>query len=88
MLCSPFKDKHGKDIYAEDVVELVNMDNEKVLAVCRYGVARRKMDGGDEVDIPGFHFELEDGRKTFPIVNNYAGKHDLELFEIIGHTFK
>jgi len=28
-----------------------------------------------------------EGKATFPIVDNYAGKHDLELMEVIGDIY-
>lgn len=42
---------------------------------------------GVDVEIIGFYFKMlcEPYKKTFPIVKNYLGKHDTELFEIIGN---
>lgn len=83
--CTGLKDKNGKEIYEDDVIELVNEDLEKTKVICEYGTARRNI-YSNIVDITGFYFRrLSDDRKTFPIVNNYLGKHDLELFEIIGN---
>lgn len=83
-------DKHGNEIYEGDIIQLVNEAGELITVVCEYGVARREMKGSRivEVDIPCFYFRLSNGLKTFPIVKNYTGKHDLELFEIIGNIYE
>ena len=81
------KDKKDKEIYAEDIINLINENGESINVVCEFGIARRKI-FENIVDITGFYFKLPNGKKTFPIVNNYCGKHDLELFEVIGNTFE
>lgn len=84
-------DKNGKDIYEGDVIELINEDNDRIKVVCEFGIARREIligNGSVEVDISCFYFLLPNGKKSFPIVNNYAGKHDLQLFEIIGNIYE
>ena len=81
------KDKTGKKIYEGDIIELVNKDNETIRAFCEFGIVRRKMDSRFICDIPSFHF-LVKGRPTFPIVKNYAGIHDLDLFEVIGNIYE
>jgi uncharacterized phage protein (TIGR01671 family) len=82
---SGLNDKYDNEIYEGDIIELINEDGEIIRVVCEFGTARREM-CGRTVDITGFYFTLPwNGRKTFPIVNNYAGKHDLDLFEVIGN---
>lgn len=81
------KDKNGKEIYGGDILELRNSDKIKIHVVCEYGIHRRIMASGIEVDIPSFCFNIPEYEnfKSFPIVNNYLGKHDLEIMEIIGN---
>ena len=76
-------DKNGKEIYEGDIINLINADGKSINVVCEFGTARRDI-FENTVDITGFYFKLSNGKKTFPIVHNYAGKHDLELFEVIG----
>jgi uncharacterized phage protein (TIGR01671 family) len=77
-------DKNGKEIYEGDIISLVISSGEKTTAICKFGNVIRQI-FENTVEITGFYFERDiDGKKTFPIVHNYAGKHDLELFEIIG----
>jgi len=76
-------DKNKKEIYEGDVIKLV----ETIRVLCEFGTARRNING-NLVDITGFYFKLESGFKSFPIVENYLGKHDLELFEIIGNVYE
>lgn len=80
--------KDEVDIYEGDIIEIINEDNETVRVVCEYGTARRVMNGGTEVDIQGFYLKLPNGLKTFPIVNNYLGKHDLEIMSVVGNIYE
>jgi uncharacterized phage protein (TIGR01671 family) len=77
-------DKNGKKIFEGDIIELINADGETIRVLCEFGNAKRDI-YGNLVEITGFYFLRNDGKKTFPIINNYAGKHDLELFEVIGN---
>lgn len=90
MQCLGVEDKNKKDIYEGDIIELVNADGERIRVICEYGIARRHIMGAElmEVDIPGFYFKLPNGKKSFPMVNNYLGKHDLEIFEVIGNIYE
>ena len=84
---SGLKDKLENEIFEGDIIELTNSDGEIIRKVCEFGIARRKMDSGFVCDIPSFYF-LVDERQTFPIVNNYAGLHDLQLFKIVGNIYQ
>jgi hypothetical protein len=80
-------DKNGKPIYVGDIIELVTEDREKITIECKFGTVQRQI-YENLVEITGFYFERSnDGRKTFPIVNNYLGKHDTEICEVIGTIF-
>lgn len=79
-------DKNGVEIYEADVIQLTDSAGEIIRVVCEYGVARRPaITTGLEVDIPSFYFKKATGFKSFPIVKNYLGIHDLEVFEVIGN---
>jgi len=86
MQYSGLQDKNNKDIYEGDIISLKNEEGHHILAICEYDIARRIIHE-NEVDIPSFYFRVPayDNKKTFPIVNNYQNKHDLELFEIVGN---
>jgi uncharacterized phage protein (TIGR01671 family) len=84
---SGLKDRNNSKIFEGDILEIVNEDGQMIEVVCRRGIARRVMDTGWEVDIPSFYFERKDGLKSYPIVKNYANKHDLEMLEIVGSIY-
>lgn len=80
-------DKNGGLIHVGDIIELVTEDGEKITIECKFGTVQRQI-YENLVEITGFYFERSnDGRKTFPIVNNYLGKHDTEIWEVIGTIF-
>lgn len=84
-----FKDKKGKEIYEGDIIELPNEVNQKIRVICEFGTVQRELIGGSVnlCDITGFYFSLN-GHATFPIVKNYKGLHDLELFEVVGNIYE
>ena len=80
-------DKNGTPIYVGDIIALTTADGEKITIECKFGTVQRQI-YENLVEITGFYFERSnDGRKTFPIVNNYLGKHDTEIWEVIGTIF-
>ena len=80
-------DKNGTPIYVGDVIALTTADGENITIECKFGTVQRQI-YENLVEITGFYFERSnDGRKTFPIVNNYLGKHDTEIWEVIGTIF-
>lgn len=80
---SGFKDKNGTEIFQGDKIR-VYLEDDDLEVVCCFGSAIRQI-FENEVEIMGFYFELDGGKKTFPITNNYAGKHDTQVFEVIGN---
>lgn len=82
---SGFTDKNGTRIFEGDIIKLVTADFEKITITCEYGTVRRQI-YENEVEITGFYFiRSNDRRKTFPITHNYLGKHDTEIWEVVGN---
>lgn len=79
------QDKNKKDIYEGDIMKCTDDAGKEIIFVCEYGIARRELISGAEVDIPGFYFLKQDGHKSFPIAHNYLGMHDLDMIEVIGN---
>lgn len=82
------KDKNGKEIYESDIIELIDDAGNTIRTQVKWGNHRRQMSNGLIVDIPGFAFIKADGAASFPIVQNYKGVHDLEIFEVIGNIYQ
>lgn len=82
------KDRLGKEIYEGDILCIIDEDDQLQYSVCEYGTHRRDMASGWTVDIQGFSFVKSDGFKSFPIVKNYAGGHDLEIIEVAGNIYQ
>lgn len=85
------KDINGIEIFEGDIIELTNASGITLRVICRFGDVKRNLSLNDTVnycEITGFYFEFDGSVKTFPIVNNYAGKHDVEMFKIIGNIYE
>lgn len=82
------KDKNGKEVYEGDIIQLIDDAGDTIRTEVKWGNHRRQMGTGVIVDIPGFAFIKPDGAASFPIVNNYQGKHDTEIFEIVGNIYE
>ncbi len=79
------KDKNGVKIFEGDIISLITVDGERIVITCEFGNACRKI-FDYEVEITGFYFIRSDnGRKCYPLTHNYLGKHDTEIWEVIGN---
>ena len=81
---SGWYDRSGRKIYEGDIVSLINEDGNEIQIICEFGMVKRQI-YEHEVEISCFSFRMPDGRHCFPIVKNYIGKHDTELYKVIGH---
>jgi len=53
---SNWQDKFDQEIYAGDIVNLINEDGKSINVLCKFGTVRRYI-FENEVDINGFYFE-------------------------------
>lgn len=82
---SGWHDKNHTKVFEGDIISLITADGDDITVICKFGMVRRQI-YENLVEINGFYFERSnDGRKTFPIVNNYLGKHDTEIWEVVGN---
>lgn len=92
MLSTEKFDREETEIYQGDIIELVNSTGTQVRVICEFGNAQRELVGGDEInlcEITGFYFRLTGtDRASYPIVNNYEGKSDYEIFKVIGNIYQ
>jgi len=84
---SGINDRHGHEIYEGDILQIETANHIIINVVCEFGIARRKMLGNCEVDIPSFYLRRDD-LLSFPITNNWNNKHDLEMIEIVGNIYE
>lgn len=74
----------GQKCFDGDAIKCMGNAGNEIISIVKYDIHRRGMDSGFVTDIPGFAF-MKGDYPSFPIVKNYAGKHDLEIMEIIGN---
>lgn len=79
-------DKEGNRIFEGDIIELMNVDGDKIRVTVRFGSVERTFDG-HTVDIEGFYYETSYNFPSFPILFNYKGVTDYELFKVVDNTF-
>lgn len=92
MLSTEKLDMHGNEIFQGDIVEFENAAHIMRRAICEFGTVKRELVGETEdvlCEITGFYFRLIGPNKaTFPIVQNYQGISDYELFDVIGNIYE
>lgn len=81
------RDKNGIEIYEGDILELINEDGERIKCVVEFGNRILTTEHGAIIDIQCFYFKIGD-RKTNPVANNYCGKHDLKIIEVMGNIYE
>lgn len=84
-----FQDKNKKDIYEGDFIEVINDANQKIVVQCMFGTIEREIMGSElnNCYITGFYYFFK-GKATLPIVTNYLGISDYEIFEVVGNVFE
>lgn len=86
---SGMNDRYNEGIYRGDILELITQNGQKINVICEFDINKRfTLDTGWELDIPSFYFKRKDGLNSYPIVENYAGMHDLQKMEIIGNIYQ
>ena len=84
---SGWTDSKDIPIFTGDVLELVNEDGELINILCEFGSILRII-YNKTVEIRGFYFKaIEHNRRSFPLKENYLGKHDTKISTIIGNIY-
>lgn len=81
-------DKNGKEIYEGDILQIKTQSGRVEMFTCEYGIHKRWMASGWEVQIPGFAFVDSTKHPTFPILENYLNGNDLDIIEVIGNIYE
>lgn len=82
-------DKNNQEIFDGDIIKVTNEIGNEILVVCEFGEAVRNFSPSKyDCNIVGFYYRLPDGFKSFPIVKNYLGVTDYEIFEVIGNIYE
>jgi hypothetical protein len=72
-------------VFDGDKLSLKDDAGDIIEVIVEWGMHRRQMGTGLIVDIPGFCLRKSDGTASFPIADNYIGRHDLEIMQVIGN---
>jgi len=78
-------DKTSKEIYSGDILEIKTDLGRIEKFTVEWGIHKRWMKSGFEVEIPSFAFVSEDGFPTYPILNNYINVRDMDIIKVIGN---